>query len=47
MVDAVARFGHMIELYQGVATLTGFYDMVKNAAQGFTGADPIRHIKFD
>ncbi len=47
MVDAVARYGHMIELYEGVATLTGFYDMVKNAAQGFTGADPIRHIKFD
>lgn len=47
MVDAVARYRHMIELYEGVATLTDFYDMVKNAAQEFTGADPIRHIKFD
>ena len=47
MVDAVERHGHMIELYEGVAALTGFYAMVKNAAKGFDGTDPIRPIKFD
>lgn len=47
MIDDVARHGHMIELYEGVSTLTGFYTLVKNAAKGFNGADPIRVIKFD
>ena len=47
MIDAVARYGHMIELYEAVATLTGFYAMVRDSARGFDGADPIRHIKFD
>jgi hypothetical protein len=30
-----------------VPTLTGFYAMVKQAAQSFDGRDPIRPIKFD
>jgi hypothetical protein len=47
MVDAVARYGHMIELYEGVPALTSFYAMVKEAARNFKGADPIRSIKFD
>jgi hypothetical protein len=47
MIDDVARRGHMIELYEGVTTLTGFYAMVKEAAQSFDGLDPIRPIKFD
>jgi catechol 2,3-dioxygenase-like lactoylglutathione lyase family enzyme len=47
MVDDLARHGHMIELYEGVAALTSFYAMVQQAAQGFDGADPIRPIKFD
>jgi catechol 2,3-dioxygenase-like lactoylglutathione lyase family enzyme len=47
MIDDVARHGHMIELYEGVPTLTGFYAMVKQAAQSFDGRDPIRPIKFD
>jgi len=46
MIDAVARYGHMIELYEGVPTLTGFYGMVRDAAVGFDGRDPIRSIAF-
>jgi hypothetical protein len=46
MVDDVARHGHMIELYEGVSALTSFYAMVKDAAKGFDGADPIRPISF-
>ncbi len=46
MVDATARYGHMIELYEGVPTLTGFYDMVRDASIGFDGRDPIREIRF-
>ena len=44
MVDAVARYGHMIELYEGRAVLTGFYDMVRAAAGRFDGRDPIRTV---
>jgi hypothetical protein len=47
MIDDVARHGHMIEVYEGVPALTGFYSMVKNAAKGFDGTDPIRMITFD
>jgi hypothetical protein len=47
MVDDIARHGHMIELYERVPTLTSFYSMVKNAANDFDGADPIRPIKFE
>jgi hypothetical protein len=37
----------MIELYEGVPQLVGFYAMVKSAARGFDGRDPVRPIKFD
>ncbi len=47
MMDAVARYGHMIELYEGVPALTGFYAIVEAAAEGFDGRDPIRPIAFD
>jgi catechol 2,3-dioxygenase-like lactoylglutathione lyase family enzyme len=47
MIDDIARHGHMIELYEAVPTLTGFYTMVKDAARGFDGKNPIRPIKFD
>lgn len=46
MIDATARYGHMIELYEGVPALTGFYDMVRDASLGFGGHDPIREIRF-
>ncbi|HET8612933.1 MAG TPA: VOC family protein [Sphingomonas sp.] len=46
MIDAVSRYGHMIELYEGVPALTGFYDMVREASLDFGGRDPIRDISF-
>jgi len=44
MMDAVARYGHMIELYEGAPVLTGFYDLVRQASVGFDGRDVIRLI---
>jgi hypothetical protein len=46
-VDCVADHGHMIELYEPRPQLTGFYDMVRAAAESFTGGDVIRTISFD
>lgn len=46
MIDARATLGHMIELYQPVPSLTGFYDMVAAAAKKFDGSNPVRTIKF-
>ena len=46
MIDARAELGHMIELYQPVPQLTGFYDMVAAAAKKFDGSNPLRTIKF-
>ena len=40
--DASATLGHMVEIYQGIPALTGFYAMVRDAAQGWDGSDPIR-----
>ncbi|WP_311270467.1 VOC family protein [Sphingobium sp. WCS2017Hpa-17] len=44
MMDAVARYGHMIELYEGAPVLTGFYDVVRQASVDFDGRDVIRAI---
>ena len=41
-IDAVARYGHMIELYEPSAGLTGFYAMVAAGADNWDGSDPIR-----
>jgi len=46
MIDTVAQFGHMIELYKPLPQLSGFYDFVRQAAQGFDGKDPVRTISF-
>lgn len=46
MIDAVERFGHFIELYEATPTLTGFYDLVRDASDGFDGQAPIREIVF-
>ena len=46
MIDMVASLGHMIELYQPLAQLAGFYAMVANAAKGWDGAEPVRTISF-
>ena len=45
MIDTVAELGHMIELYQPVPSLTGFYDFVAKAAQEFDAKDPVRTIR--
>jgi Glyoxalase/Bleomycin resistance protein/Dioxygenase superfamily len=46
MIDTVAQHGHMIELYQPLEQLAGFYEMVAAAARGFDGKEPIRTISF-
>lgn len=43
-VDAIPAHGHMIELYEPTAQLTGFYDMVAKAAQDWDGRDPVREL---
>lgn len=42
MVDMVNPYGHMLELYAASPALTGFYDMVADAAKTFDGKNPIR-----
>lgn len=43
-VDAVERYGHMIELYEPSPGLTGFYGMVAQAADGWDGRELIRDL---
>ena len=43
-VDACATLGHMLELYAPEPALTGFYRMVREAAQGWDGSDPVREL---
>ena len=40
--DATATLGHMVELYEGTPGLRGFYAMVRGAALGWDGTDPVR-----
>jgi hypothetical protein len=47
MLDHVAASGHMVELYEPLPALTGFYERVATAAREFDGADLIRPIAFD
>lgn len=42
--DAVATLGHMMELYERSDRLDAFYDMVRDAARGWTGDDPLREL---
>ena len=44
MMEATAGMGHMLELYEPLPQLTGFYDLVATAAVGFDGTDPVRSI---
>lgn len=46
MMDASASLGHMIELYEPAPQLTGFYEMVADAARNYDGANPVRTIQF-
>ena len=43
-VDDVAQSGHYWELYEPTAGLLGFYDMVRAAAVGWDGSDPVRTL---
>jgi hypothetical protein len=43
-VDTRASLGHMLELYEPTAQLTGFFDFVAQAAQGWDGRDVIREL---
>jgi len=43
-VDAVATLGHMIELYEESDRIRAFYEMVRAAADGWSGSDPIRQL---
>lgn len=46
MVDTVALYGHMTELYAPTPVLTGFYDFILDQSKGFDGKDPVRTINF-
>jgi hypothetical protein len=43
-VDAVDELGHMIELYQRSVHLLEFYTMVREAAVGWDGSQPVRDL---
>ncbi|ASJ89608.1 VOC family protein [Porphyrobacter sp. CACIAM 03H1] len=43
-VDTRASLGHMLELYEPTPELTGFYDFVAAAAQGWDGSNLIREL---
>jgi len=43
-IDCVATLGHMIELYEESERITAFYGMVRSAAAGWDGADPVREL---
>lgn len=46
MVDTTELYGHMIELYAPSDTVDAFYGMVRDAAVGFDGTDPLRSFAF-
>jgi hypothetical protein len=43
-IDALATHAHMFELYERSDRLLEFYEMVAAAAEGWTGADPVRVV---
>jgi hypothetical protein len=43
-VDTRDSLGHMLELYEPTQQLTGFYDFVAAAAQGWDGSELIREL---
>jgi catechol 2,3-dioxygenase-like lactoylglutathione lyase family enzyme len=43
-VDTRSSLGHMFELYEPTEQLTGFYDLVAEAAQGWDGNDLLREL---
>ena len=43
-IDTVNQMGHMLEVYERSPGLTGFYDRVRDASQGWRGHDPVRRV---
>jgi hypothetical protein len=43
-IDTCASLGHMLELYEPTPQLTGFYDFIAAAAQGWDGRDLVREL---
>ena len=41
-IDATKTLGHMIEIYEPSPPVAGFYQMVREAADGWSGQDPVR-----
>ena len=44
-LDATATLGHMVEIYEDSESLRDFYAMVRHAAKGWTGDNPIRELE--
>jgi hypothetical protein len=42
--DALGERGHLIEIYERTPTLARFYDMVRSAATGWDGSNPVRRV---
>ena len=42
--DGLDERGHLIEIYERTTALGGFYDMVRDSARGWDGADPVRRL---
>jgi len=42
--DGLDERGHLIEIYERTPALARFYDMVRDAAAAWDGADPIRRL---
>ena len=42
--DSLDERGHLIEIYERTTALQRFYDMVRDAATGWDGADPVRAL---
>jgi hypothetical protein len=42
--DSLAEHGHLIEIYECTASLARFYEMVRDAADGWDGTDPVRRL---
>jgi hypothetical protein len=42
--DARATHGHYFEIYEDNPAIRGFYEMVRAAAEGWDGTDPVRRL---
>ena len=45
MVDMRAKLGHVVELYGPAQGLADFYAFVRKASLGWTGDEPVRHLR--